>query len=229
MDHGPIDPDPEEEEEEASSMAQDSDYEYDSDGGGAPAEASSSGRWLADHHKRRRWEAKEKELRAAMAQENTQKESKALGLAAAAGARAPRNVFSGAASFKVLAADLLALQHDAEDGAGAGVRIEAEAVGDSVYHWSVRLSRFAAGSPAQKFLGLLERAHGYGHVELDVRFAMDLYPFFPPVVRLVRPRVGDDALQRVAQLPSLRLSGWDSVRGMAPVLRDVAAVVQRRC
>ena len=110
-------------------------------------------------------------------------------------------------------------------GAGAGVRIEAEAVGDSVYHWSVRLSRFAAGSPAQKFLGLLERAHGYGHVELDVRFAMDLYPFFPPVVRLVRPRVGDDALQRVAQLPSLRLSGWDSVRGMAPVLRDVAAVV----
>ena len=67
MDHGPIDPDPEE--EEASSMAQDSDYEYDSDGGGAPAEASSSGRWLADHHKRRRWEAKEKELRAAMAQE----------------------------------------------------------------------------------------------------------------------------------------------------------------
>ena len=225
MDHGPIDPDPEEEEEEASSMAQDSDYEYDSDGGGAPAEASSSGRWLADHHKRRRWEAKEKELRAAMAQENTQKESKALGLAAAAGARAPRNVFSGAASFKVLAADLLALQHDAEDGAGAGVRIEAEAVGDSVYHWSVRLSRFAAGSPAQKFLGLLERAHGYGHVELDVRFAMDLYPFFPPVVRLVRPRVGDDALQRVAQLPSLRLSGWDSVRGMAPVLRDVAAVV----
>ena len=149
-------------------MAQDSDYEYDSDGGGAPAEASSSGRWLADHHKRRRWEAKEKELRAAMAQENTQKESKALGLAAAAGARAPRNVFSGAASFKVLAADLLALQHDAEDGASAGVRIEAEAVGDSVYHWSVRLSRFAAGSPAQKFLGLLERAHGYGHVELDV-------------------------------------------------------------
>ena len=125
----------------------------------------------------------------------------------------------------MLAADLLALQHDAEDGAGAGVRIEAEAVGDSVYHWSVRLSRFAAGSPAQKFLGLLERAHGYGHVELDVRFAMDLYPFFPPVVRLVRPRVGDDALQRVAQLPSLRLSGWDSVRGMAPVLRDVAAVV----
>ena len=155
MDHGPIDPDPAEE-EEASSMAQDSDYEYDSDGGGAPAEASSSGRWLADHHKRRRWEAKEKELREAMAKENTQKESKALGLAAAAGARAPRNVFSGAASFKVLAADLLALQHDAEDGAGAGVRIEAEAVGDSVYHWSVRLSRFAAGSPAQKFLGLLE-------------------------------------------------------------------------
>ena len=89
--------------------------------------------------------------------------------------------------------------------------------------WNARLSRCAAGSPAQKFLGLLERAHGYGHVELDVRFAMDLYPFFPPVVRLVRPRVGDDALQRVAQLPSLRLSGWDSVRGMAPVLRGSAA------
>ena len=176
-------------EDEASSMAQDSDYEYDSDGGGAPPEATTQGRWLADHHKRRRWEQREQARRGGEGAAPT-----AAGLAAAAGATAPRTVFSGAASFKVLAADLLALQHDAEDNAGDGVRIEAEAVEDSVYHWSCRLSRFEAGGPAQKFLGLLERAHGYGHVELDVRFAVDLYPFFPPVVRLVRPRVGAYAM-----------------------------------
>ncbi|KAH8074163.1 hypothetical protein JL720_10718 [Aureococcus anophagefferens] len=195
-------------------------------------------RWLEDHHKTKRWEKKEAELRAAMASSGEGAEKLKLelrdktagGLGCVAGALAcRRDAFSGAASFKVLAADLLALQHAAEsrnlaDGGDRprGVHVEAEAVDDNVYHWRVLLSRFPPGSPMAAELGKLERAHGYGHVELEVRFTIDLYPFFPPLVRLVRPRFGGGALARVAMLPQLQLSSWNSVGGMQPVFEAIA-------
>ncbi|KAH8051006.1 hypothetical protein JL722_11042 [Aureococcus anophagefferens] len=66
-------------------------------------------------------------------------------------------------------------------------------------------------------LGKLERAHGYGHVELEVRFTIDLYPFFPPPRRRRAP-----AARAAAMLPQLQLSSWNSVGGMQPVFEAIA-------
>ena len=239
-------------EEDAGSMGnEDSDYEYEYDGDeqGEDLERST---WLTDHYKTKRWAAKEAELREEMAASGAAAEQLKLelcdktagGLGCVVGEAAPRNVFSGAASFKVLAADLLALQHAAErrhagvmedtfgaPGGGSsphaqrGVHVEAAAVDDNVYHWRVFLSGFPLGSAAQGELGKLERVHGYGHVELEVRFTIDLYPFFPPLVRLVRPRFSGAALSRVATLRELQLSGWNSVGGMQPVFEAIAEVL----
>ncbi|KAH8045920.1 hypothetical protein JL722_13972 [Aureococcus anophagefferens] len=164
-------------EEERESLACDSDYEYD-DGDDEVEDVGKSG-WLEDHHKTKRWEKKEAELRAAMASSGEGAEKLKLELrdktagglgCVVGGAGVPTHAFSGAASFK---------------------------------------------------LGKLERAHGYGHVELEVRFTIDLYPFFPPLVRL-RPRFGGGALARVAMLPQLQLSSWNSVGGMQPVFEAIA-------
>mmetsp|Transcript_12488 Transcript_12488/g.37135 ORF Transcript_12488/g.37135 Transcript_12488/m.37135 type:complete len:868 (+) Transcript_12488:195-2798(+) len=223
---------------EGEASARDSEYEYDSEGGGVLDEEPSN--WLSDHYKTKKWETKEADLRREMTESGARAQALKLelcdktagGLGCASGALAPRNVFSGAASFKVLAADLLTLQHAAEravhserSGPAADLRVEADAVDDNVYHWQVYISRFPPGSPAQAQLSRLERVHGYGHVELEVRFTIDLYPFFPPLVRLVRPRFGSSALALVAQLRCLQLSHWNSVAGMAPVFRDIAHVL----
>ena len=150
-------------------MAMDSDYEYDGDEDEGIDEEKSS--WLTDHYKTKRWEAKEAELRREMESAGESGTALALqlrdktagGLGCVTGESAPRNMFSGAASFKVLAADLLALQRAAEarnsgEAVGPrGVHVEADAVDDNVYHWRVRLSRFPPGSPAQTELGRLER------------------------------------------------------------------------
>ncbi|KAH8048049.1 hypothetical protein JL720_15911 [Aureococcus anophagefferens] len=192
-------------EEERESLACDSDYEYD-DGDDEVEDVGKSG-WLEDHHKTKRWEKKEAELRAAMASSGEGAEKLKLELrdktagglgCVVGGAGVPTHAFSGAASFKVLAADLLALQHAAESRnlADGGDRPRASTSRPrpptNVYHWRVLLSRFPPGSPMAAELGKLERAHGYGHVELEVRFTIDLYPFFPPPA-LVAARGGGAA------------------------------------
>jgi hypothetical protein len=59
---------------------------------------------------------------------------------------------------------------------------------------------------------------GYTHVELEVRFTIDLYPFFPPQVRVVRPRFQGFMLGQIAQMDCLQLSKWNSISTMEEVL-----------
>ena len=47
-------------------------------------------------------------------------------------------------------------------------------------------------------------------MELEISFAMDLYPFFPPEVRVVRPRFRGFVLGQIAQMDCLQLSHWSS-------------------
>ena len=67
--------------------------------------------------------------------------------------------------------------------------ISVKCVDDNVFVWQVKLSDFPADSQMQKDLLQLQSIYNYAYVEIEIRFMMDLYPFFPPSVRLVRPRM----------------------------------------
>lgn len=54
----------------------------------------------------------------------------------------------------------------------------------------------------------LRRKFGYDYLELQVEFAIDLYPFYPPIVKVVRPRLEGSMMQRISMLETLKLSSW---------------------
>lgn len=47
---------------------------------------------------------------------------------------------------------------------------------------------FDPNSKVAKDLVDLKSKFGYDYIELDISFRMDLYPFYPPLVKVVRPR-----------------------------------------
>ena len=55
---------------------------------------------------------------------------------------------------------------------------------------------------------------------------MRSYPFYPPLIKVVRPRFSGFMLGRVASMPQLQLSNWDPARTMTDVLRDVVKMVE---
>lgn len=67
--------------------------------------------------------------------------------------------------------------------------ISVKCVDDNVFVWQVKLSEFPPESQIHKDLKQLQSIYNYSYVEVEIRFMMDLYPFFPPSVRLVRPRM----------------------------------------
>jgi baculoviral IAP repeat-containing protein 6 len=48
---------------------------------------------------------------------------------------------------------------------------------------------FLSCSSLDKDFQELKSKFGYDYIELQLDFSMDLYPFFPPLVKVIRPRL----------------------------------------
>ena len=55
---------------------------------------------------------------------------------------------------------------------------------------------------------------------------MDLYPFFPPLVKVIRPRLQGSMMLRVTTIEIVKLSHWNPARDMKSVLIDIKSFLQ---
>jgi ubiquitin-protein ligase len=160
--------------------------------------------------KKKRWRLKEAELRAAT------KQPKMSDMFDGNVKDHPEQVFSNSAASGILTNDLVAIMESKHK-----TGINAEPVDDNIYRWAVFLSCFDPQGKLNQDLQLLYLKYGYSHVELQLDFTMDLYPFYPPVVKVVRPRLQGSMMLRVASMDMLKLSHWNPARDMKSVLQEI--------
>merc|ERR1719228_2865402 len=100
--------------------------------------------------------------------------------------------------------------------------ISADAVSDNIFQWNVKM-RFTAqdSSALQQDFAHCREEFGYDYIELQLDFSMDLYPFFPPLVKVIRPRLQGSMMLRVTTMEILKLTYWDPARDMKSVLLDI--------
>lgn len=84
---------------------------------------------------------------------------------------------------------------------------------------STKLQFFS--SLLEKDFDELKHRYFYDFIELQLDFAMDLYPFFPPLVKVIRPRLQGSMMLRVTTMEILKLSHWNPARNMKAVLIDI--------
>merc|ERR1711988_256282 len=131
-------------------------------------------------------------------------------------------MFSEDGTVKILTADLIDLIKNAQSN-GYSVK----AIDDNIYHWSVKIYDFPADSALASDLTLLDSTHNYDYVEIEMEFAMDLYPMYPPLVKLIRPRFDGFVLGKIATLPSLQLSNWSVTSGVKNCIDEIRVDLQK--
>jgi len=129
--------------------------------------------------------------------------------------RQPKQVFTSAAASGILINDLVNIMESTKE-----TSIVADTVGDNIFQWNVKLSEFSDTVLDQDFKHLLED-FDYDYIELQLDFSMDLYPFFPPLVKVIRPRLQGSMMLRVTTMEILKLTYWDPARDMKSVLLDI--------
>ena len=104
--------------------------------------------------------------------------------------------------------------------------VEADTIEDNIFQWNVKIRNFASNNVLEKDFEELKSRFGYDYIELQLDFAMDLYPFFPPLVKVIRPRLQGSMMLRVTTMEILKLSHWNPARNMKSVLVDIKAFLQ---
>ncbi|XP_077981781.1 uncharacterized protein LOC144436793 [Glandiceps talaboti] len=132
-----------------------------------------------------------------------------------------RQIFSNTAASGVLTNDLVKIL-ESEKRLG----LSAEPVEDNIYKWAVKLFDFQEDSDIAKDLGVIETKFGYNYIQLEMDFAIDLFPFYPPLVKVIRPRLQDSMMQRVTNMEMLKLSFWNPTKDMKTVLEEIKGYLQ---
>ena len=89
--------------------------------------------------------------------------------------------------------------------------VDGDAEGDDVHVWRLRLGCFSRDTPLGADLAELARRYpgtGADCVELRLRYKADLFPFYPPSVDVVRPRLLGGVRGALMAHPLLRPSHW---------------------
>ena len=103
-----------------------------------------------------------------------------------------------------------------------------DAVDHDVYLWDVKfMGGFIPGSDLAEDLDTLDAVNGYRYVQIRLHFMADLYPFYPPRVTLVRPKLGGMVPGAMAAHPRLHLRNWQPFRPIKSVIEHLRAFLQK--
>ncbi|CAH1243223.1 BIRC6 [Branchiostoma lanceolatum] len=180
---------------------------------------------LAIARKKKRWTQREAEIREQLKRAKaTGPTTTELGAIQASGQdkEQAKQIFTSNAAFGILANDLVKIL-EAEKELG----FSAEPIDDNIYQWCVKLYNFAEKSTISRDLAVIQDRFGYSYIQLQLDFAIDLYPFYPPLVKVIRPRLQDAMMQRVTNMEMLKLSYWDPAKDMKTVLLEMKDMLQR--
>lgn len=166
--------------------------------------------------KKMRWSKKEPLVREMMMEKKTQEQG------AGGDSKTSEQIFSSNAAFGILTNDLITIM---ENEAGCG--FSAEPIQDNIYHWQVKLFSFEPGSDLAQELSEVKKKYGYDYIEMEMSFEIDLFPFYPPLVKLVRPRLQSGMMQRITNIELLQLSYWSPAKDMKSVIEGIKSFLQQ--
>ena len=104
--------------------------------------------------------------------------------------------------------------------------IIAESVDDNIFQWNVKMKNFANSDSLAKDCQELQALHGYDYIELQLDFSMNLYPFFPPSLKVIRPRLQGSLMFGVTNVDCIKLSFWNPAQDMKTVLEKIKDFIQ---
>ncbi|XP_062509356.1 baculoviral IAP repeat-containing protein 6-like isoform X2 [Corticium candelabrum] len=171
--------------------------------------------------KKKRWAKKEESLRDQL-ERSQEGSSTATVRPTGEEAKQAKQIFSTNAASGILTNDLIKIIETEQE-----IGFSAEPVDDNIYCWNVKMFDFDPCSGLAADLKAVAQEFGYNHIQLELDFAIDLYPFYPPHVKVIRPRLQGAMMQRVTNMEILKLSFWNPTKNMSIVLTEIKTFLQQ--
>lgn len=104
-------------------------------------------------------------------------------------------------------------------------RNKIDIVNDNIYHWRVLYSGF--NKDLTTSLETINQKFGYDTIEVNIMFHDIYYPNYPPMIKVMRPRLQNSLMHRISAMKQLQLDYWDPTNSMIDIIKRVFTILDK--
>jgi ubiquitin-protein ligase len=106
-------------------------------------------------------------------------------------------------------------------------KINITLVNNNIYHWKICFSKFNNKIVTNK-LQQLKAKYNYDYIELDIMFHDVLYPNYPPIIKVIRPRLNNSLMHKIANLKMVQLDYWNNSRSIKYIVDRMHIILDKK-
>lgn len=127
-------------------------------------------------------------------------------------------LFGQAVVAKIIISEFIKLWDQSRNNSKYPFKIDI--VDDNIYRWKLKFNNFT-NRDLEESLSELETKFGYNYIEVDIYFHDTLYPNYPPVVKILRPRLLNSLMHKIANTKMIQLEYWIPARTMSFIVNKI--------
>ena len=104
--------------------------------------------------------------------------------------------------------------------------VSIELVDNNIFHWKLKYKSFS-NEKLNTSLTLLNSAYNYDYIDVELIFHDTLYPNYPPIIKVIRPRLADALMHRIANMKMVRLDYWNATRPAKFIVQKLQTVFNK--
>jgi ubiquitin-protein ligase len=128
-----------------------------------------------------------------------------------------KNIFSSDASRKILINELIVVMKNENN-------IVVEPVDDNIYKWNIKINKFKNDQLNGQLIEL-DNKFNYDYLEMEFEFKMDLYPFYPPTAKLIRPRLDNTTIGKISKLDIIKFNSWNPITTISNIMTSFIDII----
>ena len=97
---------------------------------------------------------------------------------------------------------------------------------NNIYNWNIKIQRFS-NNDLNENLKKLQVQYGYNYLEFDLHFHDKLYPNYPPIVKILRPRLNDLLMHKIANCRMVSLDFWTPARDCIFIINKIYKILDK--
>jgi ubiquitin-protein ligase len=97
---------------------------------------------------------------------------------------------------------------------------------DNIYDFKVQL-KYPNSELLNNQLRQVKKLYGYDFIEIKISLNMNLYPFFPPSIQIVRPKINNSIVYAIMDLEFLKHENWNPTNNLEFVINALSKVFEQ--
>lgn len=97
---------------------------------------------------------------------------------------------------------------------------------NNIYKWKLEFHSFT-NKDLNESLKDLKTKFGYDYIEADIYFHDLLYPNYPPIVKILRPRLFNSLMHKIANTKMIQLTYWTPTRTMSFIINKLYQLLDK--